>query len=99
VSRIIFNQPPSVRRVLDALDAWHRRDDDGLTPEAAHKVVAVMEAAICAIRMDVLPACWQGQRHHAAACFNYVDEVRQHPSFRGHNNPPQIDINFRRKRP
>lgn len=94
--RITFNKPPSVRRVLDALDAWHNRDRRGLSGDDAHTLVAVMEAAVCAIRLDVLPPSWRKQRHHAAACFNHVDAARQHPAFRGHNNPPCVDINFRR---
>ena len=95
--RVTFSRPPSVQRVLYALDAWHNRDRKGLSPDTAHDVVAVMEAAICALRMDILPASWSRQRHHAAACFNHVEAARTHPAFRGHNNPPRVDINFRRR--
>lgn len=94
--RISFHRPPSVQRTLDALDGWHRRDTSPLTPAMAHQIAAVMEAAVHALRCDVLPMKqWRRNRHHAAACFQALEGLRAHPAFIGHNNPPQVDINFR----
>lgn len=94
--RITFNKPPSVSRVVDALCQWHNRDRNGLSPEQAHKIAAVMAAADHALARSALPHNkWRGHRHHAAKCREHLPEVCAHPSYRGHNNPPIVDIEFR----
>ena len=96
--RIVFSKPPSVGRVVDALGQWHNRERAGLTPAQAHKIAAVMAAADHALSSDLLDQRkWRGFRHNAAQCREHFPAVLAHPSYRAHNDPPLVDINFRRR--
>lgn len=94
--RITFNRPPSLDAAVQALGIWHSRDRRGMTPEQAHKAAAVMVAVEHAWRRDLLPQHkWRGFRHVAAQCAEQVAKLIEHPTYRGHNNPPIVDVNFK----
>ena len=95
-ARISYHRPPSVNRVQKAIGrlARHEHFGEHLTPDDAHSIASVFFAANFALRRDCLPATWSRHRHIAAKCGELYSRVEAMNAFRGHNCPPQVDINF-----